>query len=143
RSVAELVALNRDASVEQIETGKVMLEITRLSADTGLRLPPELSVLGKTLLNLDEIGRTLDPGAAPNAIVRRQAAALMQRRMLQAASPANLFAGALEAKELLERLPERLNRILDRVANNQIEVKVDAIDEDRLMIGMQKVANRI
>src|SRR5688572_22070435 len=67
----------------------------------------------------------------------------MQRRMLQALSPANLFSGALETKELLERLPERMNRILERLANNQIEVKVDAIDEDRLMIGFQKVANRI
>ena len=143
RRVADLVGLNRETSVEQLETGKIMLEITRLSAEAGLRLPPELSVLGKTLLNLDEIGRTLAPAASPNAIVRRQAGALMQRRMLQAASPANLFSGALETKELLERLPERMNRILDRLANNQIEVKVDAIDEDRLMIGFQKIANRI
>ena len=143
RRVADLVGLNRDTSVEQLETGKIMLEITRLSAEAGLRLPPELSVLGKTLLNLDEIGRTLDPAASPNAIVRRQAGVLMQRRMLQALSPANLMSGALETKELLERLPERMNRILDRLANNQIEVKVDAIDEDRLMIGFQKIANRI
>ena len=100
-------------------------------------------MLGKTLLNLDEVARTLDPEASPNVIVRRQASALMQRRMLQAASPANLFSGALETKELLERLPERLNWILERFANNQIEVKVDAIDEDRLMVGFQKIANRI
>ena len=29
------------------------------------------------------------------------------------------------------------------MANNQLEVKVDAIDETRLMEGFQKVANRI
>ena len=143
RHVADLVALNRDSTVDQLQVGKVVMEIARVSAEAGLRLPPELSVLGKTLLHLDEIGRALDPGASPNALVRRQAAALMQRRMLQSASPANLFSGLLETKELLERLPERLNRILERLANNQIEVKVDAIDEAQLMSGFQKVANRI
>jgi hypothetical protein len=46
-------------------------------------------------------------------------------------------------KDLVERLPGRVNRILDAVANNELEVKVDAIDEARLMAGFQKVANRI
>jgi hypothetical protein len=35
------------------------------------------------------------------------------------------------------------DRILDRVADNEIELKVDAIDETRLMEGLQKIANRI
>ena len=143
RRVGELVAVNRDASVAELAVGKIVLELARVSAEAGLRLPPEFSMLGKTLLNLDEVARTLDPNTSPNAMVRRQSAALMQRRMLQSASPANLFAGALETKELFERLPERMNRILERLANNQIEVKVDAIDEAKLTEGFQKVANRI
>jgi hypothetical protein len=36
-----------------------------------------------------------------------------------------------------------VNRILDTIASNQLEVKVDAIDEQTLMDGFQKVANRI
>ena len=46
-------------------------------------------------------------------------------------------------KDFVERLPARVNKILDAVANNQLSVKVDAIDEMRLMAGFQKVANRI
>jgi hypothetical protein len=46
-------------------------------------------------------------------------------------------------KDLMERLPGRVNKILDAVANNELEVKIDAIDEARLMAGFQKVANRI
>jgi ubiquinone biosynthesis protein len=37
----------------------------------------------------------------------------------------------------------RLNKILDRVANNDLRVTVDAIDEAGLMAGFQKIANRI
>jgi hypothetical protein len=49
----------------------------------------------------------------------------------------------LDAKEFAERLPGRVNRILDIVAGNELKVKVDAIDETRLMMGLQKIANRI
>jgi ubiquinone biosynthesis protein len=143
RRVADLVARSADSAAEPVEVGRMVLELGRLSAESGLRLPPELSMLGKTLLSLDEIARTLKPEASPNAIVRRHAAALMQQRMADSMSPGRLLSGILETKELMERLPERMNRILDRLANNEIEVKVDAIDEARLMEGFQKVANRI
>jgi hypothetical protein len=46
-------------------------------------------------------------------------------------------------KDFLERLPNRVNKILDAVGNNELELKVDAIDEKKLMEGLQKVANRI
>ena len=143
RRVAELVARSADSAAEPVEVGRMVLELARLSAESGLRLPPELSMLGKTLLSLDEIARTLKPEVTPNSIVRQHAAELMQRRMADSMSPGRLLSSVLETKELMERLPERMNRILDRLANNEIEVKVDAIDEARLMEGFQKVANRI
>jgi predicted unusual protein kinase regulating ubiquinone biosynthesis (AarF/ABC1/UbiB family) len=143
RRVADLVARSADSAAEPVEVGRMVLELARLAAESGLRLPPELSMLGKTLLSLDEIARTLQPEITPNALVRQHAAALMQQRMADSMSPARLLTTVLETKELMERLPERVNRILDRLANNDIEVKVDAIDEARLMEGFQKVANRI
>jgi ubiquinone biosynthesis protein len=143
RRVADLVARSADSAAEPVEAGRMVLELARVSAESGLRLPPELSMLGKTLLSLDEIARTLKPEISPNAIVRQHTAALMQQRMAGSMSPGRLLSGVLETKELMERLPERMNRILDRLANNEIEVKVDAIDEARLMEGFQKVANRI
>jgi ubiquinone biosynthesis protein len=37
--------------------------------------------------------------------------------MLRSASPGNLAAGLLEAKEFVEKLPGRVNRVLDGLAN--------------------------
>ena len=143
RRVADLVGRHQDAELRNIQIGKAVLEIGRVAGDVGLRLPTELTMLGKTLLNLDQIGEALDPKFNPNASIRRNAAEIMRARMLKSASPGNLFSSILEMKEFVERLPGRVNKILDAVANNQLEVKVDAIDEARLMTGFQKVANRI
>ena len=100
-------------------------------------------MLGKTLLQLDEIGRSLDPEFDPNASIRENTAELLRRRMLQSASPGNLASGLLEAKEFVEKLPGRVNRVLDGLANNQLSFKVDTIDETVLLDGLQKIANRI
>jgi len=143
RAVADLVARHQNATLEHIQVGAVVLEMARTAADCGLTMPPELTMLGKTLLNLDEVARTLDPDFNPNAAVRRHASDIMRQRLLQSASPGNLFSAMLDAKEFAERLPGRVNRILDLVAGNELKVKVDAIDETRLMMGLQKIANRI
>jgi ubiquinone biosynthesis protein len=143
RRVADLVARTKDQSVEQIETGKVVLMLARMSGESGIRVPSELAMLGKTLLNLDQVGRALDPGFDPNASIRRNAADLTRRRLRQSLSPANVLAGLMEVKEFAERLPGRINKILDTVASNGLQVKVDAIDEALLIEGIHKVANRI
>lgn len=143
RDVADLVAQNQNARVGQIQVGRIVLMLARMSAERGIRVPPELTMLGKTLLNLDQIGRTLDPDFDPNAAIRRHAAELTQMRMRKSISPGNVFATLIEMKDFFEHLPRRVNRILDNVANNTFEVKVDAIDEKTLMEGFQKVANRI
>ena len=143
RRVTELVAEYQTARLEQIQVGRVVLEVTRVSSDAGMRLPPELTMLGKTLLNLDEIGRTLDPGFDPNASVRRNAADLMRKRMTKSASPGNLFASLLEAKDFAQKLPGRVNKVLDILAKNELRLDVDAVDERLLIAGLNKIANRI
>ena len=143
RHIAELVSTYQNAKVEQIQIGKVVLEVSRAAGQAGVRLPSELTMLGKTLLHLDEIARTLDPAFDPNASVRRNAAELLQRRMRKSASPASLYASLLEAKDFIEKLPGRVNKVLDILANNQLRLDVDAIDETLLIDGLHKIANRI
>jgi len=143
RDVADLVAQSVGATVGQMQVGRVMLMLARMSGDRGIRVEPELTMLGKTLLNLDLVGRTLDPDFDPNAAIRRNAAELMRQRVRKSLSPGNLFAGVMELKDFAENLPRRVNTILDRVASNSLEVKVDAIDEKMLLEGFIKVANRI
>src|SRR5205085_8318192 len=143
RRISEIVATQKSATVSQMEVGRIVLELTQVAAESGIRVPAELSLLGKTLLNLDQVGRALEPQFDPNASIRRNAADILQRRLMKSLSPGNLFSGVLELKDLLQRLPSRLNRFIDALANNEFKISVDAIDERKLMVGFQKVANRI
>jgi len=143
RHVEDLVQRYHGARVEEIEVGAVVMQIARIAGGDGVRVPRELAMLGKTLLNLDAVGRALSPEFDPNAAIRRHAAELLARRMRQEFSPGNLSAAVLDMVELVQRMPSRLNRILDMVAENELSVQVEAIDERTLVEGFQKVANRI
>jgi len=143
RQTADLIGLYQHATLGEIQVGKVLLELTRVSGETGLTLPSELTLLGKTLLHLDEVGRTLDPSFDPNASVRRNTAELLQKRMLKNASPGNIASALLETKEFVQKLPGRVNKLLDMVAGNELRVRVDAIDENLLIEGLHKIANRV
>jgi predicted unusual protein kinase regulating ubiquinone biosynthesis (AarF/ABC1/UbiB family) len=143
RRVAGLIGQHRSSTVEDIQIGRALIEFTRLSGASGIRMPPELSMLGKALLNLDEIGRKFHPEFNPTEAIRRHAADITRRKLMKSLSPGNLFSAAMEAKELAQEMPARVNRILDLLSRNQLKLEVETIDEDRLIEGFQKVANRI
>lgn len=143
RSIAELVARYHQAPLRELSVGRVMLEMSHRAAEHGLMMSPDLTMLGKTLLNLDEIGRRLAPDFDVNDAIRRNATNLMRRRMMKAASPSSLFASVLDVKEFVERLPGRVNRILDSVTGNDLRLTVEIIDRGSILDGFQKVANRI
>jgi ubiquinone biosynthesis protein len=141
--VANLVAQHADAELEQIHAGKIVLEIQRIAADCWFRLPPEFTMIAKAMMNLDRVVYVLDPTFDPNAVIRDEATNIMTRQVLQSIEPGSILARVIEVKEFVERLPNRVNKILDAIGNNELKVGVDAIDEKVVLDGLQKVANRI
>jgi hypothetical protein len=58
-------------------------------------------------------------------------------------SPGKIFNTALETNEFIQQLPSKLNAILDMAVNNDLRVRVESRGEDKLIGGLQKIANRI
>jgi ubiquinone biosynthesis protein len=145
RRISQLISPQQQAeqSLAQRKVGQMILEICRASAENGLFVPSQLTLLGKTLLQLDEIGRTLAPDFDPNESVQRNANELLTQQMRKDATKGNLLTSALELKSFLAALPTRLNRILDAITNSELEVKVKLADAKTIMEGAQKIANRI
>ena len=141
RGANDLVARNRGQGMGELNAGSLVMQLTQLAGETGLRLPPELAMLGKALLNLDQVARVLDPDFEPAEAIRQHADEVMQARLRPSREGA--FAVALEAKEFMEQLPSRMNRLLDAATEGELKVNVEAIDEQLLLGGIQKVANRI
>ena len=143
KEIADLIARYRHAVLSDVQVGRVLLESAEMAGRHGLRAPSELTMLGKTLLNLDETARALAPRLDVNAVIRDEAASLVRQRMLRSMSPGNVLSTMMEAKHFAEQLPARVNRVIDSLSRNELKLKVEMIDEGAVMDGLQKVANRI
>jgi ubiquinone biosynthesis protein len=124
-----------------VQAGAVLVELSRLSGVHGLRPPPEMAMVGKALLNLDQVTTHLDPSFAPAEAIRDNVSEIMGSGLKL--SPAGIMAAAIDAKDFTANFPGRANRIMENLAEGRFSVKVDAVDEARLLHVLQRLANRL
>ncbi len=134
--VAEAMGSGSDA-----DAGTVMVELSRLSGEHGLRPPAEMTLIGKALLNLDQVTAHLDPAFDPAEEIRSNLSHILAGGL--EVSPGGVLSAAIEAKELAARMPKRLNRIMDSLAEGEFSVRVRALDEERLHTVLLRLANRV
>ena len=144
REVGQLVARYAAASGARSRSeGRLVLDLVLLGGACGLRTPPELSLLGKTLLNLEAVCDALDPQLDVKQVVEEHLDQVMRQRLRKSFSPANLASEAMELQALVREAPRHASAILGLLADNRMQVRVTGLEESRLMENMQKIANRI
>jgi ubiquinone biosynthesis protein len=139
----DITHLVSDAIAEgpDLQTGRVLVELSRVSGAHGLRPPSEMSMVGKALLNLDQTTMHLNPDFVPAEAIRENLRHILRGGLRT--SPGELVTAALDAKEFTSQLPRRANRILDSLAEGELRIRVDAMDEERLHMVLQRLANRL
>lgn len=143
REIRQIVEDRQGASISDMQIGQLVISVTHACAMHGLSIPNEMYMLGKMLMNLDLIAKTLDPDFDPDASIRRHSTEMLNRRIKDELTTGNIIHLLTDAKELITNTPQRLNDFFRSLASNSIRVKVDAIDEQLLLSGFQQVANRI
>ena len=143
RRIAQLISEQKDNALADIEVGSAILQVSRSAAETGLFVPSELSLLGKTLLQLDQVGRTLDPSFNPNAAIRKHVSELLSQRIKKGLTPGSFYSSVLELKDFVGGLPPKVNKILDSLGEPKLEVFIRPRDKHQLLAGLNHGANRI
>lgn len=139
RTVDDLMGLMTQGPLAEIDVGRAFMELSRRSAEAGLRPAPELALLGKTLLNLEDVAAQLDPGFEPLEAMRRHIPDLMRSQV--DGTPGSLLGSLIEAKEFAEELPGRVNRAMDALGSGHFELRVQAFDETQFLKGLHRLAN--
>jgi predicted unusual protein kinase regulating ubiquinone biosynthesis (AarF/ABC1/UbiB family) len=144
REVGQMVARYAAHSGSQgMSEGRLMLELVRLATACGLRTPPEMSLLGKTLLNLEQVANALDPELDVKSVVEDHLEHVMRGRLRKSFSPANMASELMEVQALLREAPRKVTDILSLLAENRLQMRVTGLEESHLMESLHKIANRI
>lgn len=141
--VNRLVLTSQGHTASDLNTGRALIQLNRLAAESGIKMGPEINVIGKILINLDQIVACLAPQFDVQACVRRNVERLFRNRMLRELQPQELLGSLVDLKALSMNLPRRINIITEKLSNNELEIKIKAFDEQLFTDGFQKVANRI
>jgi len=143
RDVSALVAKHANQTVEDTPAGIVLYEMITIAYREGLKLPAELTLLAKALFNLDAVTRSLDPNFNPTESIREYTSEIANKRAKRDLSPSRLFQMAAETSDLLRALPHRLDLFTQKLVADDFAVRVDTPQLGSLLLGLEKVANRI
>jgi predicted unusual protein kinase regulating ubiquinone biosynthesis (AarF/ABC1/UbiB family) len=143
REVGQMVARYAAHGAQSQSEGRLMLELVRVATACGLRTPPELSLLGKTLLNLEQVAQALNPKMDVKRVVERHLEHVMRQRLRKSLSPSNIASELIEVQALLRESPRKVSDILSLFAENKLQVRMTGLEESHLMESLHKIANRI
>ncbi|HEU4720015.1 MAG TPA: AarF/UbiB family protein [Gemmatimonadaceae bacterium] len=143
REIATLVARNVELTAAEVQAGRLLFDVIDVSFRSGLRLPAEMTLLAKALFNLDGVTRALEPSYTPLDTIREFGNQIAMARAQRDMSPRRVYQIAMESGDLLAALPHRLDRITQRLADNDLGARVDVPQLPSLIVALQKVANRV
>jgi predicted unusual protein kinase regulating ubiquinone biosynthesis (AarF/ABC1/UbiB family) len=144
RAVCNAVLRYASASDQsRLEEGRLLLSLTRIGADNGLRPPAELSLLGRALLNLEPALERLSHDLPTRELMRRRLLEVVASQLVSPVSQAKGGSLLLEAQKFAINAPGQLGRFIETLAENRLRVRIDGLEESHLIENLQKIANRI
>ncbi len=143
RDIGALIAKHANQTVEDTPAGVMLYEMIAIAFREGLKLPAELTLLAKALFSLDAVTRSLDPNFNPTQSIREYTAEIANKRAKRDMSPRRLFQIAAETSDLVRALPHRLDVFTQKLVSDEFAVRVDTPQLGSLLLGLEKVANRV
>ncbi|HMN15621.1 MAG TPA: AarF/ABC1/UbiB kinase family protein, partial [Bellilinea sp.] len=131
RDIGRLLTKYYALPLKEIRAREVVEEIMPIAFHHHLRLPSDLWLLGKTLAMMEGIGLQLDPDFDVFAVAQP----FVRRMLLNIVMPNSGWAraavlGGANWSELLNRLPQAGNRMLERIERDEpIKLRIDDIDK--------------
>lgn len=143
QDVRALVSRYHDMSGGRMALGTALLDLTRLSQAHGTPVPSAMTLLGKAMLNLDGTIRALSPELDPVQLIREYMLQVMEKRVGSQLSGGRVFAWVLDMKHLFENSPRRADTILDKLANDQITLRLEVEQLDEAIKTVNRATRRL
>ena len=143
QDVCALVSRYHDMSGGRMAIGTALLDLTRIAKAHNTPVPSAMTLLGKTMLNLDGTIRVLSPELDPVQLIRDYMIKVMEKRVKGQLSPGRVFAWVLDMKHLVENGPRHTDIILDKIANDQLTIHHEIEHFDDAIKSLNRAANRL
>ncbi len=143
REVDRLIARYLEAELGRISFAALLSEVLVLIYQHGIRLPGELSLAIKTLIQAEAVARQLDPQISVVDVLT----VVAQQMLLQRLNPQTWvfqLAGMLrEAGRLAQALPRAMETLLDQMGQGALRIGLDIPDFGQQVQHVYTITNRL
>ena len=143
QDVCALVSRYHDMSGGRMAMGTALLDLTKIAQANNTPVPSAMTLLGKAMLNLDGTIRVLSPELDPVQLIRDYMIQVMEKRVKGQLSPGRVFAWILDMKHLVENTPRRTDMILDKLANDQLTIRLEVEQLSETGKALNRAADRL
>ncbi len=143
KEISLFVSVHLTRSLKDIRTSKMVNQLLELCAAHGLRIPPDLFLMMKAFVSIEDVARKLDPdfNMLGHAVPYVTAAKYMQ--MAPGKIAENVMNIARESFRLFQQLPADTMEILRLVKQGKLKIAIDIQGLDKLMVHQDQTSNRI
>jgi predicted unusual protein kinase regulating ubiquinone biosynthesis (AarF/ABC1/UbiB family) len=143
RRIRHLVHSYHELPLNEMRVGDLLLELCSASGECGIMVPPQLALLAKTMLHLDQVGKALAPSFCPQERMRERLPYLLLNAGFEQLSPSDAAERLYQLKQLAYEAPAQLQALLADLAEGEFGVNLKIHHINELMTSFAKVANRI
>jgi predicted unusual protein kinase regulating ubiquinone biosynthesis (AarF/ABC1/UbiB family) len=143
QDICGLVSRYHDMSGGRLGLGSALLDLTRLAYSNRVPVPTSMTLLGKTMLNLDGAISVLSPELDPVELIRNYMLDVMMRRVSDQFSPGRVFAWVLDMKHLFENAPRRADIILGKLADDRLTMRLEVEHLEQTTQSLSRAATRL
>ncbi|MBI1747017.1 MAG: hypothetical protein HYR55_10570 [Acidobacteria bacterium] len=141
--VAALVARYHNVPLGDLHIGRSVMQLIQTCANEGLQIPGEVALLGKTMINLDAVGRTLDPEFNPFDVIRNYAQHVVLAQIGQRFSKGSIYSTSIDFRRLLADLPYQARLFFSRLSTHRMRLDIHVQGQEQMTGALRKIANRI
>jgi len=127
----------------QLDIGKILSELTEIIRKHRIKLPSDLTLMGKTLVTEEGVGRILDPDFDIITMAKPYVEKLMVRK-LDPRRHLKEFAATLDdISRLFKILPSEFRVIITKIKKGELNIKIEHHGLDHLILELDKASNRL
>jgi len=122
-NVDELKAKYYDVLLSQVNLGEAVNDLFAVAFEHNIRVPADLTLLGKTLLIIEETVEQLDPELSILKVAKPFGYKLLKERFHPKTMAENLLTSLMEYGELLNQLPKHLQELATAVKKGKTQME--------------------
>lgn len=143
RDIADILDRYYGVPLEQLELGKVTREMIDVALKHQVKIPPDYTMMIKSLLTIENIGKQLDPTLNAIEEAKPMVSTIMKQRWDPRRFVSDSLGTARQLSQTMRDVPEQLHQILEEVRRGKLRIEFEHVHLEKLIGMLDTASNRI